>query len=137
MSRHELEQRQQDVLRSLLGGRVPDGFDARSATMTIRVLRTKRRSEAISAAPALRDVPDLAERFDTWAAEHPRQGCAHDDVVDFVATTDDPLPEPWASVRSVERVYRRRARLGHDRRPGQRPWIVALGGRVWHVGPRR
>jgi hypothetical protein len=86
--------------------------------------------------PALGGVARLAERFDHWAATHPRAACAHDDVLDFVTDDDGPLPEPLASVRSVERVYRRRARWGRDRRPGARPWVVAAGPRVWHLGPR-
>jgi hypothetical protein len=136
MSRRELELRQQDVLRSLLAGDVPAGFDPRSATLTTRGLRTKRRSEAIAAVPALRGVPRLTDRFDTWAARHPRRGCAHDDVVDFLAGDDGPLPEPLASIRAVERVYRRRRSLGRDRRPGHRRWVIGLAGRVWHVGAR-
>lgn len=136
MSRHELELRQQHVLTSLLRGQVPDGFDPRSAAMTTRVLRTKRRSEAIAAVPALRDVDDLVARFDAWAAQHDPRGCAHDDVVDFLAEDAGPLPEPLASVRAVERVYRRSATWARDRRPRQRPWVVAVGGRVWHLGPR-
>ncbi|MET0447746.1 MAG: hypothetical protein ABW004_05045 [Aeromicrobium sp.] len=134
MSRHELELRQQDVLRSLLSGQVPDGFDPRSAAMTIRVLRTKRRSEAVAAVPSLREVPGLADRFDAWADDHPRRGCAHDDVVDFLSDDDGTLPEPFASIRSVERVYRRQSLLGRDRRPGQRGHVIAFGGRVWHLG---
>ena len=136
MSRDELRQRQELVLVALLRGEVPDGFDPRSAGLTVRVLRTKRRSDALEAVPALADVVHVAERFDRWAAAHPRQGCSHDDVVDFVADDDGPLPEPLASIRSVERVYRRRARWARDRREGARPWVVATGPRVWHLGPR-
>jgi hypothetical protein len=120
----------------LLCGEVPEGFDPRSAEMTTRVLLTKRRSEAIEAVPALRTVPDLAARFDTWAARHPLHECPHDDVVGFLADETGPLPEPLASVRAVERVYRRRRRWARDRRPGHPRWAVALGGRVWHLGPR-
>ena len=136
MTRRDLRARQEHVLASLLRGDVPDGFDARSADLTIRVLRTKRRSEAVAAVPALRDVHDLAERFDSWATTSPRRGCAHDDVVDFLASDDGALPEPLASVRAVERVYRRRAWHATDRRDGARRWVVAVGPRVWHVGPR-
>lgn len=136
MSREDLELRQQDVLATLLRGQVPDGFDPRSAAMTTRVLRSKRRSEAVAAVPALRDVARLSERFDAWADGHPRQGCAHDDVVDFLVDDRGPLPELLASVRSVERVYRRRSRVGRDRRPGHRHLVVAAGGRVWHLGRR-
>ena len=136
MSRDELRQRQELVLGALLRGEVPDGFDPRSAGLTVRVLRTKRRSDALEAVPALAHVAHLAERFDRWAAANPRTGCAHDDVVDFVTDDDGPLPEPFASIRSVERVYRRRARRGRDRRAGARPWVVAAGPRVWHLGPR-
>jgi hypothetical protein len=136
MSRHELQRRQQDVLAALLRGEVPDGFDPLSAGLTTRVLRTKRRSEATQAAPVLADVPDLGSRFDAWAAGHPRRGCAHDDVVDFVADADGPLPEPLASIRAIEHVYRRRAVYARDRRPGHRRWVVAVGSRVWHLGPR-
>lgn len=136
MTREALRQRQEDVLGALLGGEVPGGFDPRSAGLTVRVLRTKRRSDAVEAVPHLRDVTDLAARFDRWAAGHPRSGCAHDDVVDFVADDDGTLPEPLASIRAVERVYRRRARWALDRRPGERRWVLAVGPRVWHVGPR-
>jgi hypothetical protein len=136
VSRRELALRQQDVLQSLLSGQVPEGFDARSAIMTARVLRTKRRSEAVRAVPTLKDVPDLVERFDAWAGQHPRRGCAHDDVVEFLADEGGPLPEPFASIRTVERVYRGHATFGRDRRAQQRPWVVAVGGRVWHLGPR-
>ncbi len=136
MTRHHLRARQEDVLASLLRGDVPGGFDVRSADLTIRVLRTKRRSEAVAAVPALRDVDDLAERFDRWATTSARRGCAHEDVVDFLVSDDGPLPEPLASVRAVERVYRRRAWGALDRRDGVRRWVVAVGPRVWHVGPR-
>ncbi|WP_332662557.1 hypothetical protein [Aeromicrobium sp.] len=135
MSRQDVARRQEQVLQALLRGEVPDGFDARSAAMTTRVLRTKRRSEAIDAVPALRTIPDLAARFDDWAAGHPRRGCPHDDVVDFLAEDTAALPEPLASVRAIERVYRGHARFARDRRPGQPRWVIALGGRVWHVGP--
>jgi hypothetical protein len=137
MSREELELRQQDVLDALLRGRVPDGFDPRSATMTARLLRTKRRSEAVTAVPGLREVPDFSERFDAWADDRPRRGCAHDDVLDFVVDATGPLPEPLASVRAVERVYRHLAVAGRDRRPGHRRYVVAWGGRAWHIGPRQ
>ena len=136
MSREALRRRQEDVLGALLRGEVPDGFDPRSAELTVRVLRTKRRSDAVEAVPHLRHVTDLAARFDRWAAGHPRTGCAHDDVVDFVTADDGALPEPLASIRSVERVYRRRARWARDRREGARPWVLAVGPRVWHLGPR-
>ena len=124
------------MLRALLAGEVPDGFDPRSAGLTTRVLATKRRSEAIDGVPQLRTVPDFAARFDAWAARHPRRGCAHDDVVDFLADDTGELPEPLASIRGVEQVYRGSRSFVRDRRPGQRRWVVALGGRVWHVGPR-
>ncbi len=135
MSRPELARRQQHVLRALLAGEVPDGFDARSASMTTRVLLTKRRSEAVDAVPALATIPDFAARFDAWAGQHPRRGCAHDDVVDFLADDADVLPEPLASIRAIEHVYRGHRRWARDRRPQQRPWVVAIGGRVWHLGP--
>lgn len=137
MTREELELRQQDVLQSLLRGDVPDGFDPRSAAMTTRVLLGKRRSEALAAVPELRAVPAFADRFDRWAERRPRHGCAHDDVVDFLAADDGRLPEPLASIRAIERVFRGSARWARDRRPGQRPWVVAVGRRVWHVGPRK
>lgn len=136
MSREVLAQRQQAVLRDLMTGAVPEGFDARSAAMTTRVLLTKRRSEAVEAVPALRGVPDLRVRFDAFAQDTVRRGCAHDDVVEFLVADAGPLPEPLASVRAVERVYRRLASYGHDRRPGRRRWVVGLGRRVWHLGPR-
>jgi hypothetical protein len=135
MNRQALARRQEQVLQALLQGDVPDGFDARSAVMTIRVLRTKRRSEALDAAPALTTVPDFAARFDDWAAGHPRRGCPHDDVVAFLADDDGPLPEPLASIRAVERVYRGESRWARDRRAGSPRWVVALGRRVWHIGP--
>jgi hypothetical protein len=136
VTRAELAWRQQEVLDALLRGAVPDGFDPRSAALTTRVLRTKRRSEAVAAVPALRDVPRLPERFDAWATTHPRHGCAHDDVLDFLVDDPGPLPEPLASIRAVERVYRRSARAGRDRRPGHRRHVVAWAGRVWHLGRR-
>lgn len=137
MTRRELEQRQQDVLRSLLRGDVPDGFDPRSAAMTTRVLRGKRRSDAIAAVPDLRSVSGFADRFDAWAASQPRHGCAHDDVIDFLVADSGPLPEPLASIRAIERVFRGQTRWARDRRPGQRPWVVGLGGRIWQLGPRK
>ena len=71
------------------------------ATLTTRVLRIKRRSEAFDALPELRMVPDLAARFDAWAAAHPRRGCAHDDVLEFLAGDTGELPEPLASLRAI------------------------------------
>jgi hypothetical protein len=136
VSRDDLARRQRSVLRALLEGDVPDGFDARSAAMTTLVLRTKRRSEAIDAVPMLATIPDFAARFDAWASHHALRGCAHDDVVDFLADNTGPLPEPLASIRGIERVYRGTSRWARDRRPGQPPWVIALGGRVWHVGSR-
>jgi hypothetical protein len=136
MSRGALAARQQQVLGALLRGDVPDGFDARSARLTTHALVVKRRSDALAAVPALAGVPDLRERFAAWAVTRPRTGCAHQDVVDFVVDTDGPLPEPFASVRAVERVYRRRARVARDRRPGCRRWAVAVASHVRHVGPR-
>ena len=136
MSRQDLARRQQHVLQALLEGDLPDGFDERSAAMTTRVLRTKRRSEAIDAVPALATIPDFAARFDAWAARRPRRGCAHDDVVDFLADDTGPLPEP----SGVD--PRRRARLSRQKSLGPRSSAraAAMGhrarGRVWHVGPR-
>ncbi|MET1037809.1 MAG: hypothetical protein ABW075_06015 [Aeromicrobium sp.] len=137
MSRRELELRQQDVLDALLRGQVPAGFDPRSAALTSSVLRSKRRNDALSAVPDLERVADLRERFDAWASRHPRRGCPHDDVLDFLLDDAGPVPEPLASVRAVERVYRRQASIGRDRRPGHRRYVVAVGGRVWHLGPRQ
>lgn len=136
MTRPELARRQQHVLRALLAGEVPDGFDARSAALTTRVLATKRRSEAADAVPLLRTVPDFVARFGAWSAQHPRRGCAHDDVVDFLADDTGELPEPLASIRAVEQVYRGRRSFARDRRPQERRWVIALGGRVRHLGPR-
>jgi len=136
VTREELELRQQDVLDALLRGQVPAGFDPRSAALTTRVLRSKRRSEAVAAVPVLRDVVRLPARFDAWAATRPRRGCAHDDVLDFLVDDAGPLPEPLASIRAVERVYRRMSRTARDRRPGRRRHVVAWGGRVWHLGRR-
>ena len=136
MRRQELARRQRLVLQALLEGEVPVGFDARSAALTTRVLRTKRRSEAIEAVPALRTIPEIAARFDAWARRHPRRGCAHDDVVDFLADDAGALPEPLASIRAVERVYRRNRRWARDLQAGHPRWAIGLGGRVWHVGPR-
>jgi hypothetical protein len=135
MSRQGLAHRQEMVLHALLRGEVPDGFDTRSAALTSRVLWTKRRSEAVETVPALRTVPGWADRFDAWAAQHPRTGCAHDDVLDFLVDVTDDLPEPLASIRDVERVYRRRATRARDHRPGHPRWVVAAAGRVWHLGP--
>ncbi|VXA98303.1 hypothetical protein [Aeromicrobium sp. 9AM] len=136
MTRPELARRQQHVLRALLAGEVPDGFDPRSATLTTRVLVTKRRSEATDAFPLLRTVPDFAARFGAWSAQHPRRGCADDDVVDFLADDTGELPEPLASIRTIEQVYRGSRSFARDRRPGQARWVIALRGRVWHLGPR-
>ena len=135
MSRQDLARRQHQVLHALLEGQVPEGFDERSAAMTTRVLRTKRRSEAVEAVPGLATIPDFAARFDVWSAHHPRRGCTHDDVIDFLADDTGSLPEPLASIRAIERVYRGHGRWARDPRPGQPRWVVALGGRVWHVGP--
>ena len=72
MSRDELRQRQELVLGALLRGEVPDGFDPRSARLTVRVLRTKRRSDALEAVPALAEV--VAAAFPTTLHEPVRAG---------------------------------------------------------------
>jgi hypothetical protein len=67
--RDQLAARQREVLDDLLAGRTPPGFDA---------------------APELDLLPDWRAHFHTWAAQHPQQGCAHDDVRDFLTTIGAP-----------------------------------------------
>ena len=136
MNREQLAERQHEVLAALLRHEVPAGFDPRSARLTSRALTVKRRSEVLLAAPELRDLPDVAARFDAWAAAHPREGCGHDDALSFLVGTTGPLPEPLASIRAIERVYRREAIWAVDRRPGRPRWVVACGSRVLHLGRR-
>jgi len=129
-ARSRLAARQREVLDDLLAGRTPDGFDPAGARLTSRVLLAKRSSAAAYVAPELRLLPRWRERFHAWAAEHPQDGCAHDDVAAFAESLGD---EPWVGLHEV---YAGRRTLWSGRLAGQRVIAVGLGGSVWRLGPR-
>jgi hypothetical protein len=127
--REQLAARQREVLDDLLAGRTPPGFDAAGTTATTRVLHHKRSSAAEHAAPELDLLPDWRARFHTWAAQHPQQGCAHDDVRDFLTT----IGADWLRLHEV---YEGRRRLALTRIAGRRVLTVGLGSQIWHLTRR-
>lgn len=127
--RDQLATRQREVLDDLLAGRTPPGFDAAGTTATTRVLHHKRSSAAHHAAPELDLLPDWRARFHAWAVQHPQQGCAHDDVRAFLATTD----EGWLRLHEV---YDGRRRWALTRIAGRRVLTIGLGSQIWHLERR-
>ena len=136
-ARERLRARQSEVLAQVVAGRVPDGFDDRTTTVTGLVLRSKRRRAAVHVAPFLAAVPSLAERFDEYALAHPPAGCAHDDADAFAVWAgtrglldDGPARQGWR-VRQVELGRRRLAVVGRGRR---RRLVVGVGAWVYDIG---
>ena len=127
--REQLAARQREVLDDLLAGRTPPGFEPAGTTATTRVLHHKRSSAAEHAAPELDLLPDWRVRFHTWAAQHPQQGCAHDDVRDFLTT----IGADWLRLHEV---YEGRRRLALTRIAGRRVLTVGLGSQIWHLTRR-
>ncbi|GGU25802.1 hypothetical protein GCM10007979_25760 [Nocardioides albus] len=127
--REQLAARQREVLDDLLAGRTPPGFDPAGTTATTRVLHHKRSSAAHNAAPELDQLPDWRARFHAWAAQHPQQGCAHDDVRAFLAT----IGTDWLHLHDV---YEGRRRFALTRIAGRRVLTVGLGSQIWHIRRR-
>lgn len=124
-ARAALDKRQAEVLDALLAGRTPEGFDARGTAMTTRVLLGKRADGVEHLAPELADLPDWRDRFRTWAAAHPKEGCAHDDLRGFVASLGD---HPWVVLHDV---YDGRRRLAITRIGRSPALVLGAGGSVW------
>lgn len=136
-ARARLAARQADVLDALLAGQVPTGFDPRTTRAAGALLRNKRRYEAVRARPELRSLPDWRNRFDAWARQNPRQGCACSDAHAFVASVDDDgLPEPLRSWWRTQQVYDGLRRLALVRRHGRRELLMGWGERVLHLAVR-
>jgi hypothetical protein len=127
--RDQLAARQREVLNDLLAGRTPPGFDPAGTTATTRVLHHKRSSAAHHAAPELDLLPDWRARFHAWAAQHPQQGCAHDDVRTFLAT----IGPDWLRLHEV---YEGRRRIALTHISGRRVLTVGLGSQIWHLRRR-
>ena len=136
-ARDRLRDRQSAVLAEVLAGRVPDSFDGRTTRVTGLVLRSKRRRAALGVLPFLAAVPDLAERFDEYALEHPVAGCAHDDGDAFAGWAQErgllrerAALDGWRE-REVELGRRRFAVVGRGRR---RRLVVGIGSWVYDTG---
>lgn len=127
-ARAALAERQRGVLDDLLAGRTPPGFSAAGTALTTRVLHHKRSSAALHAAPELRFWDGWRERFHAWAAVHPQQGCAHDDVSAFAASLDN---DAWVRLHEV---YDGRRRVFVGRLGGRPILAVGVGGSVWRLG---
>ena len=133
MSRAALAARQREVLDDLLAGRVPDGFDPAGSAATTRVLHRKRSAAARAACPEITELPDWRARFHAYAAEHPVDGCAHDDVRRFAAS----LPAAdgdWVRLHEVHDGVRRTAWI---RTAGRRVLLVRLGTTVFRLQRRK
>lgn len=129
-ARDALAARQRAVLDDLLAGRTPAGFSAPGTTLTTRVLHHKRSSAALHAAPELRFWTGWRERFHAWSADHPQEGCAHDDVTAFAASLGD---DAWVRVHEV---YDGRRRLFVGRVAGHLLLVLGVGDSVWRLGGR-
>jgi len=128
--RSGLRARQHDVLTDLLAGRTPAGFDPGGTALTTRVLHHKRSSAALRVAPELAELPNWRRRFHAFAADHPQAGCAHDDVMAFAATVDDP---DWRRLHEVYDGSRWATWLTIG---GRRTLVVGVGHRVWRLRRR-
>jgi hypothetical protein len=125
-----LRARQHDVLAELLAGRTPAGFDPDGTALTTRVLHHKRSSAALRAAPELAELSNWRLRFHRFAAEHPQEGCTHDDVNAFAETVDDP---EW---RRLHEVYDGSKWATWVTIGGHRTLVVGVGHRVWRFRRR-
>lgn len=137
--RERLAARQEEVLAALLRGDVPPGVDPAGAGLTTRVLHRKRSDAALRAVPELDELPGWRPAFHAWAAAHPVDGCAHDDVRRFVAALRAgsvvvPSAADWLRLHDV--VDGRR-RAGLVRLAGRRTLVVGLGSHLWRLTPRR
>lgn len=124
-ARDALAARQREVLDHLLAGSTPDGFDARGTAMTTRVLLGKRADAVARVAPEVEHLPGWRDLFRAWAASHPTDGCAHDDLRGFVASLGE---HPWVALHEV---HDGRRRLAWTRLDGRRVLVVGVGDRVW------
>jgi len=132
-AREALAQRQRAVLDDLLAGRVPDGFDPVGSAATTRVLHRKRSAGAVHACPELAELPRWRDRFHAWAAAHPAQGCAHDDVRRFAQSLAVTDPD-WVRLHEVHDGARRLAWIRID---GRHVLLVRLGTSVLRLTRRR
>lgn len=132
VAREALARRQRDVLDDLLAGRVPDGFDPAGSAATTRVLHRKRSAAALGVAPELAELPRWRERFHAWAAGHPADGCAHDDVHAFATSLSATDPD-WVRLHEVHDGARRLAWIRMD---GRRVLLVRAGGSVLRLTRR-
>lgn len=137
-ARARLAARQSAVLDALLGGEVPAGFDARTTQAAGALLRNKRRYEAVRARPELHCLPDWRNRFDAWARQNPRQGCACLDARAFVTNVADEgrLPEPLHSWWTTQQVYDGLRQIALVHRAGRRELLLGWGERVLHLAVR-
>ena len=124
-TRERLRQRQAEVLDDLLRGRVPDGFDARGAALTSRVLAVKRADSAARACQPLAELPGWPGVFVDYAVAHPKTDCSAHDARAYIAWLRDngtPEQRSWVAVETV--------------RSGARRWSITNGRLVFRLGSR-
>lgn len=135
--RGNLADRQHEVLSSLLAGRVPAGFEPRTATATARILGTKRWRGVLAADPELVEIPQARSLFERYAAVHPQPECSHHDGEAFVrwATLNASLPARLAAAQhfAVQQVFAGRRRVATTRRHGRRVLFVGLADSVFEL----
>ncbi|MXG91423.1 hypothetical protein [Nocardioides flavescens] len=132
-ARETLARRQREVLDDLLAGRVPAGFDPVGSAATTRVLHRRRSAAALHVAPELAQLPGWRDRFHAWAAAHPAEGCAHDDVRGFAASLARTDPD---GLRLLE-VHDGARRVAWIRIDGRRVLLVRLRDSVLRLTQRR
>ena len=136
--RETLRERQRGVLDDLLAGRTPPGFAPAGTALATRVLLTKRAVAAERLAPEAAEWAGWREAFRDWAAEHPAEGCAHDDLRRFAEWlradqgtgrgTGLGSGRCWARVHAVHEGW---ARIALGRLDGRLICCLALGDRAW------
>lgn len=132
-ARERLATRQSAVLDALLAGRVPAGFDPRTALATGETLVGKRFGEARAVVPEL--TPYRAE-FLAWARTHPRDGCACADARAFARDRahDCARLRHWLRTREV---YDRARRVALVRAVGRWELVVGVRNTVLHLALRQ
>lgn len=124
-TRDRLRRRQAEVLDDLLSGRVPDGFDARGATLTSRVLAVKRAASAARACPPLTTLPGWPRVFADYAAAHPKTDCSAHDArayIEWLREHGTVEQRSWVAIETV--------------RSGARRWAITDGRWVFRVRGR-
>ncbi|MBO0843307.1 MAG: hypothetical protein J2O46_08985 [Nocardioides sp.] len=129
--RAALDERQREVLDALLSGGTPAGFSAVGTALTTRVLLGKRADGVAHVAPEIAHLSGWRDLFRTWAAEHPKEGCAHDDLRGFVASLG---AHPWVRLHEV---YDGRRHVAWTRLGSSPALVIGIRGTVWTFQARR